>query len=360
MAKRPKKRVGPFPHENDIDSISAWAKQYLLGLRVRGYSDRTLVNQESYLRLFAEWADLRSLVYPQEVTRPVLEKYQRHLYHLRQKTGRPLSFRAQVARLIPIRRLFAWLTRQNVLLANPASELDLPRKERRLPRAVLTAAEAERVLAQPDVADLAGLRDRAILELLYATGVRRMETANLQVFDFDLERQTLLVRQGKGKRDRMLPVGSRASAWLHKYLEDARPELVLGQDEGALFLHATGQALTPDQLTKWVRAYVDASGIGKKGSCHLFRHTMATLMLEGGADIRFVQKMLGHASLETTQIYTHVSIRKLQEVHAATHPGARLEARPVVDDERPVAGVSESPSREAVEAALDAERRDDD
>jgi len=134
-----------------------------------------------------------------------------------------------------------------------------------------------------------------------------------------------MIRQGKGKKDRMVPIGARAIAWTEKYLGDVRPQLVVEPDQGVLFLTATGEAFTPNRLTQMVREYVAAAAIGKTGACHLFRHMMATLMLEGGADIRFIQQMLGHAELSTTQIYTQVSIRKLKEIHTATHPGAKLE-----------------------------------
>lgn len=133
----------------------------------------------------------------------------------------------------------------------------------------------------------------------------------------------------------MVPIGDRALAWLQKYLEEARPSLVSEPDDGFMFLAYTGQPFSPDLLTRWVADYVDAANIGKRGSCHLFRHSVATLMLERGADIRYVQEMLGHASIETTQFYTKVSIRQLKAIHTATHPSAKLErAEPIrVDPE---------------------------
>jgi integrase/recombinase XerD len=169
-----------------------------------------------------------------------------------------------------------------------------------------------------------GKRDRAMLEVLYSTGMRRMELTGLSVYDLDAERGTLMVRQGKGKKDRMVPVGERAIAWIGSYLRDVRPSLTLGADDGTLFLTTFGEAFTANRMTQLVRNYVDAAAIGKRGACHLFRHSMATLMLKGGADIRFIQQMLGHADLSTTQIYTQVSIRKLKQIHTATHPSAKL------------------------------------
>ncbi len=177
---------------------------------------------------------------------------------------------------------------------------------------------------KPSGAEQMGLRDRAILETLYSTGIRRMEVVNLTVYDLDMERGTLMVRQGKGKKDRMVPIGERAVAWLERYLNDTRPGLVVPPDDATFFLTSSGEPLSPSRLTQLVREYVDAAEIGKRGACHLFRHTMATLMLENGADIRYIQEMLGHAELSTTQIYTRVSIRRLKTVHALTHPGATL------------------------------------
>ena len=310
---------------NDPEGMVVWMKRYLEALRIKNYASRTVENRESYLSFFIAWCEARSLLRPQEVTKPILERYQRHLFHLRKANGKPLTFRAQHSRLVPVRAYFKWLTKQNVLLWNPASELELPRLERRLPKHVLTASDAAQVLAQPDVRESMGVRDRAILEALYSTGIRRMEVIHLSVYDIDAERGTLMVRQGKGKKDRMVPIGEQALAWIERYQNEVRPGLVMPPDDGTLFLTMVGEELSPNRLTQLVREYVNAADTGKKGACHLFRHTMATLMLENGADIRYIQEMLGHVELSTTQIYTQVSIRKLKAVHALTHPTARLQ-----------------------------------
>ena len=297
---------------------------------MRNYSERTVENNQSYLGVFVAWCEARSITRPREVTKPIVERYQRHLFHLRKENGKPLSFRAQYARLMHVRGYFKWLARQNALLWNPASDLDLPRPEQRLPKHVLTASEAERVLAQPDLSDPLGVRDRAMLETFYSTGIRRMELVKLGVYDLDIEREILMVRQGKGKKDRMLPLGERALAWIERYVGDVRPDLVMPPDPGTLFLTNQGEAFSPAHLTRLVRMYVAAAETNKQGACHLFRHTMATLMLEGGADLRSIQEMLGHASLESTEVYTRISVRRLQAVYEATHPAART--TPLVAD----------------------------
>ena len=173
-------------------------------------------------------------------------------------------------------------------------------------------------------AELTGQSDRAILETFYSTGMRRLELANLKLWDLDAERGTVMIRQGKGKTDRIIPLGDRAAHWIHTWVNNARPRIISEPDDGTVFISNAGEPLSLDYLTEMVSGYVAASGIGKRGACHMFRHSMATLMLEGGADIRFIQAMLGHAKLETTQLYTHVAIRQLQEIHRATHP-AKLE-----------------------------------
>lgn len=333
-------------------TIGYWGRSYLEWLRVKHYSEVTVKNREVYLGFFLAWCEARALERPEEVTKPMLERYQRHLFYYRKENGRPLSFRSQHGRLVAVRAFFRWLAKQNVLLYNPASELELPRLEKRLPKHVLTAREAERVIAAPDVGEPLGLRDRAMLEVLYSTGIRRRELLGLELYDFDAERGTLLVRHGKGGKDRMVPIGERAIRWVETYLAEVRPGLVVPPDEGVIFVSHLGEPITPSRLTEIVRGYVNAAAVGKKGSCHLFRHTMATLMLEGGADIRFIQQMLGHAELSTTQLYTQVSIKKLQDIHRATHPAATTM--------RPLRKVADEAAAEEVTSLLAAEATEEE
>lgn len=329
---------------------------YLEQLKARSYAEQTVAFKKMALKSFAAWCAERGIVRLNEVTRPVLQRYQRHLYHAQTRGGRPLSAAGQFNRLMAVRGLFRFLTRENVLLYNPASELDLPRLEKRLPKDVLTAEEAERVLSQPDIATAIGIRDRAILEMFYSTGIRRQELVDLERQHLDIARGIVAIRQGKGKKDRFIPVGERALLWIEKYLADVRPDLET-TDTHTLFLDDTGCKMDPHRISRAVRAYVDKSGVDKQGRCHLFRHTMATLMLENGADIRFIQQMLGHAQLSTTEIYTHVSILKLKQVHALTHP-ARLPDCKAQTLRAAAAG--DDPTADDVLDALDAEAAEED
>ena len=318
--------------------------EYLVWLTERHYSESTITQSRRHLQWFSDWAKERGIERAGEVTLAVLELYQGHLYAARKSDGQPLSIASQVGRLQPVRSLFRWLVRQHYLAANPAADLLLPKLPRQL-ESPLSLEEVELVLAQPEVADPLGLRDRAMLELAYSSGLRRSEIARLLLSDVDFFHGTVFVRQGKGKKDRLVPVGERALAWIEKYLRESRPKLLAGIDGGALFLGEYGEAISPSRLTYLAGRYMRQAGIGRRGACHLLRHTMATQMLEGGADIRYIQEMLGHENLQTTEIYTHVSIGSLKRVHEATHPAAWLEPR-----ERDVAG--EDKAEAAREGAL--------
>jgi integrase/recombinase XerD len=255
-----------------------------------------------------------------------LEAYQLFLHHYRNpREDKPLVVNTQLTRLGCIRRFFAWLCRSGVIPANPAADLDLPRKQsRHLPKA-LNAEEIARLLAIPNPADPFGLRDRTMLELFYATGIRRSEMSHLDHGDYEPATRTLVVRQGKGGKSRMLPVGERASAWMERYLSECRPLFEHLPNETALFLSGYGTRITPAYLGNWIKKLLKSCDIDKPGSCHLWRHTCATDMHRGGADIRYVQAMLGHERMETTQIYTHVHIEALREIHARCHPHGRLD-----------------------------------
>lgn len=289
----------------------------------RAYSAATVETRDRSIARFIVWADERGITRPADITRAVLERYQRHLFIARKADGAPLSLKTQESLLNPLRAWFKWLARENHILYNPASELILPRTPRQLPKVLLSVQDVETVLNQPDIGTAWGLRDRTILETLYSTGIRRMELTRLTLYDVDLAAGTVMVRQGKGAKDRLIPVGARACAWIARYVEEVRPQLATRSDELALFLTDYGEPFEKNRLGDLVKRYMRHAGI-PQGSCHAFRHACATHMLENGADIRFIQAMLGHSELSTTQIYTQVSIGKLKEIHAATHP-ARLE-----------------------------------
>jgi len=321
QAPKPLKSLPLTGDRRDPDHLCQHLLRYMAHLTERNYSPWTVERLHSNLRDFIVWGEEQGVTRPQHIDRPKLEAYQRYLAAYRQKSGKPLCADNHHLRFSAIRYWLRWMVKQGRLLMNPATDLDLPRKEKRLPKAILSASEMERVLAVPDVRMPLGLRDRAILETFYSTGMRRAELAGLKVWNLDAERGTVMIRQGKGKKDRLIPIGDRALLWIARYRDRVRSGLVVGRDEGILFLGLMGEAVDLDDLSDLVRECVQQAHIKKPGSCHLLRHTMATLMLENGADTRLIQEMLGHASLDTTQIYTQMSIRNLKKVHTAAHPG---------------------------------------
>jgi integrase/recombinase XerD len=305
---------------NALDHACA---DYLTHLATHGYATSTVRGRRYHLEGLARFLESRDVIDPRQVTPSVLESYQRHLFHHQKVDGTVLSFRTQAQRLVPVKGLFSYLAKSGALTYDPSLGLTLPKTERRLPEAVMSVEEVEAVLAGPDTTTPLGLRDRAILEVFYSCAIRRMELINLHVSDIDVARGSLFVRQGKGARDRFVPIGERARYWVARYLHEVRPGLERDSRQSTLFLSTTGLPLVSDVLTRLVGAYIRAGASSKKGSCHLFRHTTATLMLDAGADVRHVAEMLGHQKLDTTMQYTRVSMAKLQEVHARCHPAER-------------------------------------
>lgn len=318
-----------MPQSGPVDphGLVAQAERHLDYLIVRGYSQYTVVNRRRALAGFLAWCSERGVIRPTDLTRVVVDLYQRHVSRLTRKDGAPLSPVTQQGKLTALAIFGKWLARERLVIVNPAADIEMPRKGVRLPHAVLTRSEVERVMTVPDVSTPLGLRDRAILEVFYSTGIRRGELANLRVADLELRRGIVAVRQGKGRKDRFVPIGERAIAWVTAYLRKARPQLLLAADDGALFLSADGQALSPEHISTTLKGFIRKAGVDKPGACHIFRHTMATLMLEGGADLPAIQLILGHASPETTEIYAQMSIHRIKAVHASTHPGAKLGRR---------------------------------
>ena len=300
-------------------ALTRWMEAHFEWMRVTGYAEDTTRARRIALRRFIRWCAERGLNAPTEITKPIVERYQRHLFYYRKADGAPLTLGSQFSALAPLKTFFKWLAKENHILYNPASELQLPKQPKHLPRTILSVQEVEAILNQADPATAQGLRDRAMLEVLYSTGMRRMELPGLALYDVDLNRRLVFVREGKGRKDRVIPIGERACAWVEKYVTEARPQLIVANTQ-ALFVSDYGEPVTPEFVAAKVKRYMQFAGIDKPGATHLFRHACATHMLENGADTRFIQALLGHADLATTQIYTHVSIEKLKEIHAATHP----------------------------------------
>jgi integrase/recombinase XerD len=241
----------------------------------------------------------------------------------RSQYGRPFSTGSRQLAVCWLRTFFLYLAERGLVILDPTRLLRTPRRARRLPRHVLTPAEMDRLLALPDVRTALGLRDRALLEVLYGTGLRFSELADLAVGDVDLDERTLWVRHGKGKKDRVLPLGRWAAHWLSRHLERSAKDR--GRSAGdRVFFTWRGNRLDNTELNRQLREDAHRAGIDKPLTLHLMRHTFATVLIKGGADVRYVQRLLGHADLSTTAVYTHLDLGDLRRVQERCHPRERV------------------------------------
>ena len=302
---------------------------YAASMRVRSYSEKTIETQTMLMRWCAQFLADRGITDPAAVTRDHLERYQHHLFTFKSNANgqkdRPLTIRSQHARLWAIIRFYRWAARTGRVPHNPA-DLELPRVPRPLPRAALTAAEVEQVLAMTDPTTPDGLRDRTMLEVLYATGIRRGELCALRIDDVDQGRDVVNIQEGKGRKGRVVPISRRALAWVSCYISQVWTRFPAASDHRRLFIQvgrrSPGAPFSAQMVTNLLGGYLRASGIPKTGACHVYRRTAATLMMENGADIRAIQDLLGHSEIKTVGIYTNVSLKFLKEQHAKTHPSA--------------------------------------
>ena len=230
-----------------------------------------------------------------------------------------LSPRSVARTLSTIRGFHRYLLGEEEVKDDPTQIIDSPKQEKNLPD-VLSIFEVDEILKQPDTSNRLGIRDRAMLETLYATGIRVSELVNLKQSNLMIDDGLILV-YGKGSKERLVPIGRSARQWIEEYQKQSRVHLAkTNKSQDVLFLNVRGTRLTRDMIRKLVEKYSSAAGIGKKIHPHTFRHSFATHLLEGGADLRAVQEMLGHADISTTQIYTHIDREYLKEVHRTFHP----------------------------------------
>jgi len=280
----------------------------------RGLSPRTLDAYGRDVGRLVDFLRSRGVKRPGEASALDLREF---VYHLKDQGLQPTSIRRAIS---ASRTYFAFLLAEGAVVSDPSDRLELPRTWRRLPD-VLSREDMVRLLEAPDVADRLYWRDKAVLEFAYATGVRVSELTSIRIRDLALEDGFASVF-GKGSKERLVPVGRSAVRAVDLYLRELRPKLDRGGGEGAVFLSGQGRPLSRMGVWKILRKHVERAGIAKRVKPHTLRHTFATHLLEGGADLAAVQEMLGHADIATTQIYTHVDREYLREVHKQFHPRA--------------------------------------
>ncbi len=313
-------KKGGVMKEEGLTKLKLLIAEFLEALRMENYSQRTEGNYRSQLKFFIEYLESLPLEDLNQIDRETLHQYQLCLYG-QEKKGKPLTMETQYARLVPVKAFFRWLVKSGCFLYDPAAGLQFPRIKKNLPRGIMSKKEINRVLSQPDPESPLGLRDKAILELLYSTGIRNAELRNLTIFDANIGHGELRINQGKGKKDRVVPIGEIAGQYLKTYLNNSRPRLVKDrQENNRLFVSINGQPLTGACLVWLVVKYVRKAGIDRRITPHAFRHTCATHMLKGRSNLRYIQELLGHGSIATTQIYTKVEVGDLKKEHKRCHP----------------------------------------
>lgn len=288
-------------------------------MRRKDYSLRTLKDYSLTLRFFFIFLADLGIDRLSNVTKEVIHEYQTHLFYYERK-GKRLSFSSQATRLIVLKTFFRFLVREEYLPYDPTSDIELPRRKKNLPRGIMSVKEVFRILEAAEGEKPMILRDRAILEVLYSTGIRNTELRCLSIFDVDLPEKQLRIRYGKGRKERLLPLGEVAARHVSRYLKEGRPRLVKDPSCSFLFVSVNGRQINSSNLVMIVKKYIRKAGIDKYITPHCFRHTCASHLLKGKADLRHIQELLGHASVHTTQIYTKVELSDLKEVHRRCHP----------------------------------------
>lgn len=305
-------------------SLYECVKIYIEYCESHAQSPRTIQSKRHSLMRFVRWCEVSGISSPSDVTLMLFESYSLFLCRYRKpRDGEPLAIATRRLILTAVREFFRRLYYLEIISSHPLVKFELPKSPRPLPKEIFTVNEIENIIQQTDVYGIKGIRDKAIIEVLFATGIRTCELAKLKMSDIDLNRREITVTKGKGGKDRILPIAPRAIDAINHYLNISRPKLSHLDSGTSLFLSNRGKAYSPNKLSRLVSRYVKRSGVKKLGSCKKFRHATATLMLENGADIRIIQEMMGHEDISTTQIYTRVSSKSLRETYERTHPAAK-------------------------------------
>jgi integrase/recombinase XerD len=296
----------------DIDTVAARFKSYL---QTRGYARSTINCYCQYLSYFLGYLHQLAVTDLKQVTQEIVINYQLAVRNM------DLAEETKAMRIRPVKRLFGWLLESHQLLIDPTTGIkETNRKGRVLPE-VLSIEEMQLLLKQPNLSLRMQIRDRAIMETLYSSGIRLNELVQLTVHDVDLKDKVLHIRKGKGNRQRVVPIGNNAAKYLKEYLNGIRPRYAKkNPKERKLFLTDEGKPITGNAIRTSLFHYKKAAGISKTASPHSFRRSCATHLLQQGADIRYVQKLLGHRHIKTTQIYTRVYPTDLKQTHTQTHP----------------------------------------
>ena len=301
-------------------NVALWLERFDDYLQLRGFTENTRQSYGYSVRRFLRFVADRGLTTVAELSRGEVDAYRVHLHHWRKANGEPLALSGQAAKLNAVLSFLRYLYDEKLILANPAQGVRLPKRPDKLPAGLPDESQVVKLLETPDTATPLGLRDRAILELLYSSAIRNTELRLLEIANLDLVRLEVRVECGKGRKGRVVPIGKPAADWVEAYLKDGRPWLVRDPDTRPVFLNTLGRMMSAELLAEMVRERSREAGLLGKVTPHTLRHACATHMLAHRAGLSHLQQLLGHASVETTRRYARVEISDLREVHRRCHP----------------------------------------
>ena len=305
------------------NSFKPFIDEYVQSLKVRNLGKRTINGICWKLDKFVAWLIKTGITQIDGINKEIIRSYQIELYQTINTRGCQNCVSYQNNMLSAVKQFMRFLHERDYIVSDPAKDIQYARQPKTLPRGVLTTSEARRIIHTPDVKTVIGYRDRAILEVLYSSGIRKEEVNNLTLNDVDYHDGFLRIDNGKGGKDRIVPIGRIACRYLENYIKSVRPELIKDPYNNHLFLSLRGGRLSKNMVWELVKKYARKARIRKNVHPHTFRHTCATAMLKNNADLNAIRKILGHESLNTTQIYTHLNITDLKEVHKRCHPRER-------------------------------------
>lgn len=301
------------------NNFTPLADEFAQSLKIRNLAERTIVGVRWRLAKFFSYLETRGINHIDGITKEVITAYQVQLYQCINFKGTPNTVAYQNGMLSAVKQFLGFLHQRDYIVADPARDVQYAKQPQQLPRGVLTPSEARKIIHAPDTRTVIGYRDRTILEVLYSSGLRKEEVNNLTLADVDYH-DGFIRTTGKGRKDRIVPIGKIACRYLENYIKSVRPELIKDPYNNHLFLSLRGNKLSTGMVWELVKKYAKSARIRKNVHPHTFRHSCATSMLKNKADLRTIQKLLGHSSLTSTQIYTHLNIADLKQVHKRCHP----------------------------------------
>lgn len=300
--------------------LASLINEYLKSLKIRNLAERSVSEKKWHLERFIKFLEENSTADIDNINRETVYLYQVHLYEVLNDKGMQNSITHQNNMLRTVKLFTKFLKEKSYIVSDPSQGIEYAKEPKRLPRGILTPTEARKIMHAPDTSSVIGYRDRTILEILYSSGIRKAELNNLKLNDVDYQDGFLRIIEGKGKKDRIVPIGRIACRYLENYIKSVRPELIKDPYNNYLFLSLKGNRISKNVIWEMIKKYAKKAKIRKNVSTHTFRHTCATAMLKNKADLNIIRKLLGHESLNTTQIYTFLSITDLKDVHKKCHP----------------------------------------